>query len=438
MTLRDNAVLLRERKVRHAGWWRLPLTALQPSPARGPGPAGNRTRLRRAWRSWAGPAAAAVSVVLLVGLVVAVTGGLRTTGGPGHGQATASASHPGLPGYFASFSGSSSLSQYVVVRSTLTGAVTARVATPEAPPHEQLADDALAAAPDDHTFYVEYNTIPVTVSSQIRIYAFSITSSGSATPMTPVKGGTFVGRSQIAAGSLAVSPDGSELALTADRSLQPSAYADFSDQIVVIDLRNGARSTWQGGLDRPGRSLSIADLSWAPDGRSLVFLAQWCASALDACTGGPAPGNYRDAQARSLRVASGGGALDQGPVLLRTSARYPVIVQAFAGPDGGDLTALVLSGPVSTLTDQTRQVAVERISAATGSVLGTEYRTLYRLIVSLAFGGGKAALIWISPDPAGRYLLFSYDNGYGFYTGWLSQGELHPLPVEEPDSGPAW
>ena len=67
----------------------------------------------------------------------------------------------------------------------------------------ELADDALAAAPDDHTFYVEYNTIPVTLSSQIRIYAFSITSSGSATPMTPVKGGTFVGRSQIAAGSLA-------------------------------------------------------------------------------------------------------------------------------------------------------------------------------------------------------------------------------------------
>lgn len=67
-----------------------PLPALQPGPARRPGPARNRERPRRAWRSWAGPTAAAASVVLVVGLVIAVTSGLRTSAGPGHGRATAS------------------------------------------------------------------------------------------------------------------------------------------------------------------------------------------------------------------------------------------------------------------------------------------------------------------------------------------------------------
>ncbi|HEV2935741.1 MAG TPA: hypothetical protein VGY96_21650 [Streptosporangiaceae bacterium] len=49
-------------------------------------------------------------------------------------------------------------------------------------------------------------------------------------------------------------------------------------------------------------------------------------------------------------------------MLLRTSVRYPVIVEAFTGPDGGDVTALVLSGPVSTVTAQTRHLVVVHIS----------------------------------------------------------------------------
>jgi hypothetical protein len=67
-----------------------PLPAFHPGPARRPSSARNRKRLRPAWRSWAGPAAAAASVVLVVGLVMAVTGGLRT--GVGQGRATAPAS----------------------------------------------------------------------------------------------------------------------------------------------------------------------------------------------------------------------------------------------------------------------------------------------------------------------------------------------------------
>jgi hypothetical protein len=68
-----------------------PLPTFHLGPVRRPSSASNR-KLRRAWRSWAGPAAAAASVVLVAGLVMTVTGRLRT--GAGQGRATASASAP--------------------------------------------------------------------------------------------------------------------------------------------------------------------------------------------------------------------------------------------------------------------------------------------------------------------------------------------------------
>jgi hypothetical protein len=72
----------------HAAASRVNDDRLRPLPALQPGPARNRERPRRAWRSWAGPAAAAASVVLVIGLVMAVTGGPRTSTGPGRGRAT--------------------------------------------------------------------------------------------------------------------------------------------------------------------------------------------------------------------------------------------------------------------------------------------------------------------------------------------------------------
>jgi hypothetical protein len=62
----------------------------------------------------------------------------------------------------------------------------------------------------------------------------------------------------------------------------------------------------------------------------------------------------------------------------------------------------------------------------------------------VVFGGGRAALVWISPDPTGRYLLFGYANNYGPYIGWLGQGGFHLLPGKQPypdvpgSFSPAW
>ena len=56
----------------------------------------------------------------------------------------------------------------------------------------------------------------------------------------------------------------------------PALSPAYSDKIIVIDLLTGQRTQWQGGLFRTGKQFSIPDLSWSADGRSLIFLGQWC------------------------------------------------------------------------------------------------------------------------------------------------------------------
>src|SRR5580693_5231447 len=81
---------------------------------------------------------------------------------------------------------------------------------------------------------------------------------------------------------------------------------------------------------------------------------------------------YRDTQVRSLSVTAGGGALDSGALLLTQSARYPVIADAIAGPEAGQLNIVVLSGHAS-VEGTWSKVAVERVAAVSGALLGVEY-----------------------------------------------------------------
>ena len=168
----------------------------------------------------------------------------------------------------------------IEVQSVSTGAVIATVRAPKPPRGGALDVGAVAAAPDDRTFYVEYGVVSPNINvTQTWILTFSITGSGSATPLTTVKGGLLSHQPPDLQtwGSLAVSPDGSKLALTVDSSDHISNTSPgYSDKIIVIDLHTGQRTQWQGGLYRPGKQFSIPDLSWSADGRSLVFLGQWC------------------------------------------------------------------------------------------------------------------------------------------------------------------
>jgi hypothetical protein len=373
------------------------------------------------WRGWLVPAAAAASVALVIGLVVAVTGGPR----PGPGRAAAAAAPPS---YYVTFRDVPD-NQAVQIHATATGQVTAEEPAPKAPSGGLVTADALAAAPGDRTFYVEYDAFTRT-ARQIWIFSFTITNTGTVTPLVPVRGGVLNGQAVLDnRSSLAVSPDGAKLALTTSTTIkQASAYYSQADKIVVIDLRTGARTTWQGGLNRGNLYPTIQNLSWGAGGRSLVFLALWCdypgpPKSDGLCSGASVPGGRRDAQVWSLPAGTGGGTLTGGRLLLQQSARFPVIAQALADPEGERITALVMSGAV-TRYGVWQQLAVDQISAATGSLLSQPYRTA---------GGlgppGTPDGVWLSSDPAGRFFLISYIDGLKVAVGWIGSGTFHPLPT---------
>jgi hypothetical protein len=246
-----------------------------------------------------------------------------------------------------------------------------------------------------------------------------------------VKGGVLPG--EAAYGSpytLAVSPNGTELALTADSGITDAYNDEHPDKIIVIDMLTGTHRTWLGGLYRKGKVFSIQDLSWDAAGQSVVFLASWCDYAAgSSCSGGPVAGGYRDTQVRSVGTATGGGTLDQGRLLMRQTAQYPVIVAAYAGPGGSDITALVQYGHFSKYGGW-QNLAVVRFSAVSNAVLGVDYRH------SSDPGVGREMYdVWLGADPSGQHLLLSSSGSGGWFTGWIGQGALHPLPIKQPYSG---
>jgi hypothetical protein len=397
----------------------------------------------RYWRNWITPLAAAASVVLLVSLAVAVTGSVG-------GRAARSGKHPAsapvtaadIPEYLAAATRAAltnKLDTSIVVLSTSTGAEVAR--TPIVT-NSRANTVAAAAAPDDRTFYVAQ-----TLGSQTRVYSFSIPARGKLAHVTLVKGGVVDGtdiqnEAMPVLGELAVSPDGTRLALTVTTA-EPDQRTVL-DKIVVINLRTGTQSVWQGGLDKPGKTFSIIDLSWARGGSSLVFLAQWCDvlpqqdnNPFGYCSGANVPLGYRDAQVRSVSATSGGGSLADGTVLLSQSARYPAIVQAIGDPDGTDITALILPArpTVSTAgrTVSWQGGALDQISPADGSLLAVDYR--------LPDGAAQAwmgvpFLGSLTVDPSGRYLILGDIDVTDYPVvptyGWLGQGKLHALPYPSP------
>lgn len=153
-------------------------------------------------------------------------------------------------------------------------------------------------------------------------------------------------------GGFAVSPDGSQLALAVASAHDDSSASTVASQILVINLRTGAHEIWRGGLDRTGQTFGIVDLSWTGDGKSLVYLAKWCPpnylgyglyGGFNCSTLGhhKHPVQFEGSQAvREVSVTTGGGTLNQGPVLLSQSARNMSLTQALINPGGTQLYAL--------------------------------------------------------------------------------------------------
>jgi hypothetical protein len=399
-----------------------------------------RTRISRAiWNARLAPAAAAVAVILVVATALVVTGG--THQGKPAGQTAGGTSVPGLAGapeYYAEVEGDELHGPHgpgpvaVVVRSTATGAVVARIPTPSIVAAPKAIPFSVAVAPDDRTFYALYANWGKKPGGDFWIYRFRITSSGRATRPAAVSGGLITGQDYLGnVGGFAVSPDGSRLALAVASGHASSVESGLATEILVIDLRTGAHATWRGGMDRPGQVFGIQSLSWTRGGGALAYQGQWCQPAdvvygLDGyvCVklSSRVPSRYDGTDVvREISVTPGGGRLDSGPV-LRSPAKAPEPEPVLADPSGKYLITMV-SGATSGLQN------VVKVSIATGdvtSVLGAVPRIphLFGNYYLAADRTGRYVLAWMTGTAGGRQLH-----------GWVQGGAYHQLAPALPPGG---
>jgi hypothetical protein len=390
---------------------------------------------RRRRPAWLAPVAAVLGIVLVVGLAFAAgtrLTGSRSSGGPVGGEAP-------VPRYYVveGLQGGPP-----VVRSQATGKITGIVPVPKSANAEV---DDLVASTRSGTFFV-MAAAPDTPGQ--RLYRFRLISTGRVTGFAAVPGGAMGNRAW-AADAIAASPDGSRVAVSfafnwsapgctsAGGPCQPGTHPDYID---VITVSSGARSIWRGGTDP---AFSVASLSWTAHGRQLVYLGQTCRSFQlnsEVCRR-----VGRTAEVRALNPAAGGGRLDSGPVLLRQSARYPYLAQAEISPDGATITAVVLTGRMTSTNKVFDPVPPHLSVISVSRSSGQPLRVLYqRNLGHTANINQGPEFLQLSQDGAGQHWLL---NGglscagqctAGFH-GWLRDGGLVPLPpVTGQELNEAW
>jgi len=402
--------------------------------------AGARTGLRAGTRTgrvrWstrlavvAAPVGAAVAVLVVVAVALVATSGRHPAASVA--KVVPASSAGSAPQYYAEVEGKmygwhGHDSVEVVVRSTATGAVVARIPNPAIANTPEEIPISVAAAPGDRTFYAIYRSYDDTKLGYLWVYRFQLTASGGATAPVAVNGGLITGQNSFDnVGGFVVSPDGSRLAVAVSATGAPTSAGTVAGQILVINLQTGAHARWHGGLDEPGLVFGIQSLSWTGDSKSLVYLGQWCApkyisygiyGGFGCSTLGGAqstPQAEGSTVVRELTVTAAGGALSSGPVLLRpadSAGALPVLVT----PDGKSLITIANSPGDG--------YQVVRISITTGKVTN---------VLGPVPGSGPSAFLgtdYLAADSTGDYVLVWQAGSSAQPThGWVHGGTYHQL-----------
>ena len=220
---------------------------------------------RTRWRPLV-PLAAAAAVLAVVGGIIVAGRAFWGTAGRSFAN-VASAASP--PRYYVVLDWNSNLT----VRATATGRVTDSLPEPQQWGGGGMRLlEAVAASANGRRFVAVYNRF--SQPYRAAVYTFTLTSTGQIADYELIRNGVLPGIARIA---VAVSPDGSKVAI-AGNGPETAPAGDIpasrlrDARIVVIDLRTGSRAVFAGGLANRGRQLGINSVSWADDGRSLVYL----------------------------------------------------------------------------------------------------------------------------------------------------------------------
>jgi hypothetical protein len=387
-----------------------PPLRLPGDPAAGPLPGGGLGRRR--WLRALTPLAAAAAVAAVVIASLTLTSGVPTSSnGPASPARPAALS--GVPPYYIALAGQPDAPEHAVIRASATGAVLATVQ----PPRPYGSFTFVSGAADDRTFVLaaqrwwnvtsgtrgenaqQRDNITPVVFFRLRFDPRTRTTQLTALP-------TAGSVSSLHLSGLAVSPDGSKLALIVGPA-----------EIRVITLATGSKQDWiwphTSGTWTPksvgdtwvGNSKpSGAPLSWTADGRTLAFQL-WTQS------GGIT-------QVRLLDTTSPGGSLRP----TRAAVSFVGHGQVKTGPIGNSIIT----------PDGTKIVTVaSRTRGGRSGVMEFSVRTGQPVIPPPA--GNTASLgpwdvLW--SDSSGRTLIVEAQSGPSGapLTGVLRGGRFTPLP----------
>jgi hypothetical protein len=383
-------------------------------------PGGRRPRPgQRTWPAWVAPLAAAAAIIIVAGGGVTASSLLAKSGTPrpsASGAPTRGASagsHTGVPPYYVAVANSS----LTVVRATWTGATLARITmrTPVV---------GVAGAADGRTFVLdEQRSIiggSVTWVGQPTFYLLRLTPSGTEESLTrlavpAIPNGTVVS-------GLALSPDGSKLAVDVNSDSWPTARLT---EIMTYTLATGAFRSWtMSGVtnaDAPsgftGSGVDGAQsISWTADSRTLAFGVQ----------------NASYVGVRLLDTAAGGTDLiadsrlaviernsDPGRSLRNAAPPYyfvSCITDAMISMDG---SAIVCG--YSTSVGNTTTMGFAQYSTGTGKM---------NHVVGLVHFEGKApigiSLYWV--NSTGKIAIGTSETSGGGRVGVMNGDTFTPLP----------
>jgi hypothetical protein len=376
-----------------------------------PGPAIRRGK----WSGLLVPLAAAAAVAGVVAASLVISAAFRGHAGPG----PAAQSHPSpaplrpaesrpaalrqVPRYFAALTDPVQ-AQAVVVRSTVTGHVLARVT----PPRPYRIYRWVSAAADDRTFVLAAQRYWPIASGQAGIPAQN---RDNTTPMVFFKlaFGPATHTAKLARlavpeaipsaklAGMAVSPDGTRLAL------------DLGQSIRVVTLATGAvRSwAWQGGGWIGNFKPSGQVLSWTADGRTLEF-QQWG-------TGRPRP-----IYIRLLDTTAPGTSLASSKIVLTF-------------PDAGALGANTLLTPDGTKIVTATPQGITEFSVGTGQPLLSEDQFHFDWQkLGWAAGPPWQDVLWAGPGGRALVVVDPRGNpgryGPGYILGVLTANTFTPIP----------
>jgi len=236
------------------------------------------------------------------------------------------------------------------------------------------------------------------------LFRFTLTSAGRVASFSRIRTGRLPGFTEP---SLAISPDGTQLALAGIPDLDQSIDPSGPPRLVVVNMRTGLARTWH-GLAGTGSTDLIEDPVWMTDG-SLRFVVATCRYRDPPYNGACA---YSGPTGRewAVDVPEDDAPLGSGRVLVRLPG---ATVQAQSSGSGDSVTSLAVLDYGG--------IQVARYDVRQGHLLKILYRREGSRKSDAVFAAGLAA------DGSGSYLLIN--ENLGSFFGWIGDGRFHKLQI---------